>query len=136
MKKTGFLTAFWGAFWTLAKPDLVSPQRRKGLSLLATVIGLSIAIVALEVQFNLWNKDFYNALEKKDQAGFLAQLLRFTVIAVFWIIAGVYRIYLQQMLQIESRTWLHPTFLAEWLRDPAHYRLELAYGGIAHPDQR
>jgi len=136
MKKTGFLTAFWAAFWTLAKPYWVSPQRRKGIALLATVIGLSLAIVGLEVQFNLWNKDFYNALEQKDQSGFLAQLLRFTVIAVFWIIAGVYRLYLQQMLQIEWRTWLNENFLAEWLRDRAYYRLQLADGGIDNPDQR
>ena len=132
MKKTGFLTAFWA----LTRPYWVSPQRRKGLVLLAAVVGLSLGIVALDVQFNLWNKDFYNALEQKDQHGFLAQLLRFTLIAVFWIIAGVYRLYLQQMLQIEWRTWINENFLAEWLKDRAYYRLQLADGGIDNPDQR
>src|SRR5947209_6043151 len=99
MQKTGFLTAFWA----LARPYWFSEQRKKGLLLLATVIGLSLATVWLEVQFNLWNKDFYNALEQKDPAEFYAQLWRFTLIAVFWIIGGVYRLYLQQMLQIEWR---------------------------------
>jgi len=132
MRKTGFLTAFWA----LTKPYWLSPQRKKGLALLGAVVALSLGIVALEVQFNLWNKDFYNALEQKDQGEFLAQLLRFTLIAVFWIVAGVYRLYLQQMLQIEWRAWLNDNFLAEWLKDRAYYRLQLADGGIDNPDQR
>ncbi|HEY5898550.1 MAG TPA: ABC transporter ATP-binding protein/permease [Burkholderiales bacterium] len=132
MQKAGFLTAFWA----LAKPYWVSEQRKKGLGLLAAVVGLSLGLVYLEVQFNLWNKDFYNALENKDQAEFFAQLWRFTVIAVFWIIAGVYRLYLQQMLQIEWRTWLNEHFLAAWLKDRAYYRLQLVNGGVDNPDQR
>src|SRR6185295_13901955 len=62
MQKAGFLTSFWA----LAKPYWVSERRTKGLLLLVTVIGLSLGAVYLEVQFNTWNKDFYNALEKKD----------------------------------------------------------------------
>src|SRR3954470_18715671 len=136
MQKTGFLTGFWPAFWALAKPYWVSPQRKKGLALLVAVIVLSLAIVWLEVQFNFWNKDFYNALEQKDQAEFFGQLWRFTIIAVFWIIAGVYRIYLQQMLQIEWRAWLNEHFLARWLTERAYYRLQLVESGIDNPDQR
>src|SRR4051812_29760859 len=132
MQKTGFLTAFWA----LTRPYWFSPQRRKGLALLAVVVALSLAIVWLEVQFNFWNKDFYNALEHRDQAEFFSQLWRFTIIAVVWIIAGVYRIYLQQMLQIEWRAWLNEHFLARWLDDRAYYRLQLVESGIDNPDQR
>jgi len=132
MQKTGFLKAFWA----LAKPYWFSAQRKKGLVLLAAVVALSLAIVWLEVQFNLWNKDFYDALEQKDQAEFFGQLWRFTLIAVFWIIAGVYRVYLQQMLQIEWRAWLNEHFLARWLSERAYYRLQLVESGIDNPDQR
>src|SRR5947208_5695924 len=132
MQKARFLTAFWA----LAKPYWVSPQRKKGLALAATVIGLSLAMVWLSVQFNLWNKDFYNALEKKDQPEFLQQLWRFTYLAVFWIIAGVYRLYLQQMLLIEWRAWLNEHFLERWLQDRAYYRLQLIDRGVDNPDQR
>src|SRR2546423_170662 len=45
MQKARFLTAFWA----LAKPYWVSPQRKKGLALAATVIGLSLAMVGLAV---------------------------------------------------------------------------------------
>jgi len=132
MEKARFLTAFWA----LAKPYWVSEQRAKGLGLLAAVIGLSLALVYLSVQFNLWNKDFYNTFENKDQAEFFRQLWRFTYLAFFWIIAGVYRLYLQQMLQIEWRTWLNDHLLERWLSERAYYRLQLLDRGVDNPDQR
>jgi len=132
MQKAGFLTSFWA----LAKPYWVSEQRRKGLTLLAAVIGLSLALVFLEVQFNLWNKDFYDTFEKKDQAEFFRQLWRFTYLALIWIVTGVYRLYLQQMLLIEWRSWLNDHLLAEWLKDRAYYRLQLIDKGVDNPDQR
>ena len=107
MQKAGFLTSFWA----LAKPYWVSEQRTKGILLLVAVVGLSLGAVYLEVQFNTWNKDFYNALEKKDQPEFFAQLWRFTYLALIWIVVMVYRLYLQQMLYMEWRSWLNHNFL-------------------------
>ena len=132
MQKTRFLTAFWA----LAKPYWVSEKRAKGLVLLATVVGLSLAIVWLEVQFNTWNKNFFNALEQKNQSEFFRQLWVFTGIAFVWIVARVYQIYLQQMLQIEWRSWLNDHLLADWLKDRAYYRLQLLDRGVDNPDQR
>jgi putative ATP-binding cassette transporter len=127
---------FLSAFWALAKPYWTSEQRRKGLALLAAVIGLSLGLVYLEVQFNLWNKDFYNTFEKRDQAEFFRQLWRFTYLALIWIVVGVYRLYLQQMLLIEWRAWLNEHFLAAWLKDRAYYRQQLLDQGVDNPDQR
>ena len=132
MRNPRFLTAFW----TLAKPYWTSEQRGKGLLLLGTVIGLSLGLVYLEVQFNLWNKDFFNTFESKDQAEFFRQLWRFTYLALLWIVAGVYRQYLQQMLLIEWRAWLNEHFLSAWLADRAYYRLQLIDRGVDNPDQR
>ncbi|HUQ76120.1 MAG TPA: ABC transporter ATP-binding protein/permease [Burkholderiales bacterium] len=120
----------------MAKPYWVSEQRTKGLLLLAAVIGLSLGAVWLEVLFNTWNKDFYNALEKKDQAEFFSQLWRFTYLALIWIVVMVYRLYLQQMLYIQWRSWLNDHFLKQWLADRAYYRLQLVDAGVDNPDQR
>ncbi len=132
MRTTRFLTAFWA----LTKPYWVSGERRKGLTLLAVVVGLALMLVWIEVQFNTWNNDFYNTLQDKDQAEFFRQLGKFTLIAVLYIITAVYRLYFQQMLQIEWRTWLTERFLADWMKDQAHYRLTLLDRGTDNPDQR
>jgi vitamin B12/bleomycin/antimicrobial peptide transport system ATP-binding/permease protein len=132
MRNTGFVKTFWA----LAKPYWVSGERRKGLVLLATVVGLALMAVWLEVQFNRWNRDFYNTFETRDQAEFYRELGRFGLLALVWIVTGVYRVYFQQMLMIEWRTWLTERFLADWTRDQAYYRMALLDTGTDNPDQR
>jgi putative ATP-binding cassette transporter len=132
MQTTGFLKAFWA----LTKPYWISEQRAKGLTLLATVIGLALTMVYLEVQFNYWNREFYNTFENRDQAEFFRQLGMFALLALMWIITAVYRLYFLQMLQIEWRTWLTDRFLYDWMKDQAHYRMTLLDQGTDNPDQR
>ena len=133
--------AFWPAFWLLARPYWVSEQRRKGLLLLASVIAFTLALVWIEVQFNTWNKDFYDTFEGKDRLGFYLQLGKFTLLAAIFILLAVYKQYLQQMLLIEWRSWLTERYLADWLGAQAYYRLQLLEratpgGGVDNPDQR
>ena len=132
MRTTGFLRAFWA----LTKPYWVSDQRAKALTLLVTVVVLALAMVYMEVQFNYWNRDFYNTFENRDQAEFFRQLGKFGLLAVIWIVMAVYRLWFLQMLQIEWRTWLTDHFLKEWMQDQAHYRMQLLDRGTDNPDQR
>src|SRR2546426_321397 len=111
MQTNRFLTAFWA----LAKPYWVSEQRAKGFALLAAVIGLALALVWINVQLNAWNNDFYNAIQEKKIDDFYRLLGTFTLLVFAYIGIAVYRFYLQQMLQIEWRTWLNERFLAAWL---------------------
>ncbi|HYD58579.1 MAG TPA: ABC transporter ATP-binding protein/permease [Burkholderiales bacterium] len=127
---------FLKAFWALAKPYWVSEQRAKGLTLLATVVGLAMTLVWMELQFNSWNRDFYNTFENRDEQEFFRQLGMFGLLALMYIITAVYRLYFQQMLLIEWRTWLTGRFLDDWLGDRAHYRMQLLDRGTDNPDQR
>ncbi len=127
---------FFRTLWALTRPYWVSEERGKGLVLLGTVVGLALTLVWLEVLFNSWNRDFYNTFESRDQAEFFRQLGMFTLLALMFIITGVYRQYFQQMLLIKWRTWLTERYLADWLRDRAYYRLQLLDKGTDNPDQR
>ena len=127
---------FFATLWALTRPYWVSEKRGTGLVLLATVVGLALMGVWLEVQFNTWNREFYNTFESKDQDEFFRQLGLFTVLAVLFIVLQVYRQYFQQMLLIEWRTWLTERYLADWLKDRAYYRLQLLDKGTDNPDQR
>ena len=127
---------FLATLWALTRPYWVSEKRALGLTLLATVVGLALLGVWLEVQFNTWNREFYNTFESKDQAEFFRQLGTFTILAVLYIVNGVYRQYFQQMLMIEWRAWMTERYLADWLKDRAYYRLQLLDHGTDNPDQR
>jgi putative ATP-binding cassette transporter len=124
------------AFWQLAKPYWVSEQRGKGLALLAAVVGLTLGLVWINVELNYWNRAFYDAIQEKKIDDFYRLLGKFTLLAFAFIAAAVYRVYLQQMLQIEWRTWLNERYLNDWLRERAYYRLQLLDRGTDNPDQR
>ena len=129
-------TRFVTAFWALAKPYWVSEQRSKGLALLAAVVGLSLGLVYLNVQFNSWYNDFYNAIQEKRADDFYRLLGFFTFLAFLYIGFAVYRLYLRQMLEIEWRRWLNERYLRDWLGGRAYYKLQLLDRGTDNPDQR
>jgi len=129
-------TRFLKAFWALTKPYWVSKERRVGLTLLVTVVGLALFGVWLQVKFTDWNRDFFNALQDKDQGEFFRQLGQFTLLAVMYIVSGVYQIYFQQMLLIEWRSWITDRFLKQWTQDQTHYRMTILDKGTDNPDQR
>jgi putative ATP-binding cassette transporter len=122
--------------WRLAKPYFVSDDKKWAWGLLAAVIVLNLLLVGLNVRFNFWRNDFYNAVQNYDEPGFWKQLAIFTGLAVVFIATAVYSTYLQQMLQIRWRRWLTKQYLNDWLDAKAYYRLQLTGAATDNPDQR
>lgn len=149
MRKLG---PFFGDVWRLAKPYYMSEERWSARGLLAVVIGLRLVLVGFNVMLSYWNNAFFNSLQDKDATSFINLLLTwkvlpsgwimpgFTAIATIYIVIGVYRIYLVQLLQIRWRRWMTGQFLRDWLADRAYYRISLSASsdgkGTDNPDQR
>ena len=114
----------------------MSEQRALGLGLLAAVVGLSLGLVYLNVQFNTWYNDFYNTMQEKRAEDFWPLIGWFTFLAFVYIWAAVYRLYLRQMLEIEWRKWLNERYLQDWLGERAYYKLQLLARATDNPDQR
>jgi len=127
---------FLGNVWKLSAPYWRSEERWRAWGLLAAVVGLTLASVYLLVQFNNWNREFFNALEQKNEADFVALLIYFSFLAAVYIAVVVYETYLQQMLQMRWRIWLTKQYLGDWLGNQVYYRLELESRGTDNPDQR
>ena len=122
--------------WILIRPYWFSEDRWAGLGLLAAVIGLALFTVFINVLLSKWYNAFYNAIQDKDFPAFWNLLIRFSWLALLYIIAAVYQIYLNQMLQIRWRRWLTERYLGAWLTDGAYYRMQLTAGETDNPDQR
>ena len=56
----------WHASWSLIAPYWKSTDKWIARLLLASVVSLALGMVYLNVLFNDWNRDFYNALENKN----------------------------------------------------------------------
>lgn len=122
--------------WGLIKPYWKSEERASAWLLLLTVIGLTLAMVYMSVQFNAWYNLFYNALQEKNSEEFWKQILRFCMLAAIYIFMAVYAFYLNQMLQIRWRRWMTERYLKEWLAERTYYRLQLTGNPADNPDQR
>jgi putative ATP-binding cassette transporter len=130
--KRGFLRQAWDLAW----PYWKSEEKWSAIGLLAAIIALNLFTVWLNVRFNYWNNDFYNALQQYDWSEFWRQFAIFGVLALSFIIVGVYSSYLRGILHIRWRRWLTERFLRDWLEDRSYYRMQLNQATTDNPDQR
>src|SRR5215472_7406127 len=129
----GFLREAWNLAWPYWKSD----EKWPAIGLLTAVVGLNLITVWLNVRFNYWNNNFYNALQEYDWAEFWRQFAIFGGLALAFMLVSVYAAYLQRILHIRWRRWLTDRFLRDWLGNQAYYRLQLNQVTTPdNPDQR
>ncbi len=122
--------------WTLSLPYFQSEDRWPGRLLLASVIGIELSVVAINVLINQWNARFFNSLQDKNWSNFVWELQVFCVLAAAYVMLVVYQLYLNQWLQIRWRTWMTRFYVERWLHDSTHYRMQLTGDAADNPDQR
>jgi vitamin B12/bleomycin/antimicrobial peptide transport system ATP-binding/permease protein len=139
------LHPYWGAkervsvtptLWGFTLGTFHVREKLIAWALLIGVIALTLAGVRMEVLFNQWNNVFYNSLQDKDMAAFLTQMFRFSMLAAIYIVLYIYRVYLNQWLQIRWRRWMTDKYINEWLGDRVYYRMQLTGNQTDNPDQR
>jgi putative ATP-binding cassette transporter len=143
LRKAAAVRDFLHRIWVLSLPYFRSEEKWQARALLAAIVSLNLAFVYTLVQFNEWNRFFYDALQERNYPVFISQLVRYTVLACIYIVIAVYRFYLTQQLEMRWRAWMTRHYMDRWLQHGAHYHLELArYGHLApdlppdNPDQR
>ena len=82
---------FLRELWRLAGPYWNSEDRWAGRGLLAAVIGLNLGLIAINVRFNTWNADFYNAVQEFNESEFYKQIAIFTGLALLFVLVSVYQ---------------------------------------------
>jgi putative ATP-binding cassette transporter len=125
----------WQASWGLISPYWNSSDKWSARLLLASVVALALGMVYLNVLFNDWNRDFYNALENKNYTVFKEQLWQFSILAFIFILVAIYKIYLTQALEIRWRSWMTNQYMLDWLENQSYYRIEQT-ASADNPDQR
>jgi vitamin B12/bleomycin/antimicrobial peptide transport system ATP-binding/permease protein len=63
-------------------------------------------------------------------------MLVFCALATILVALQVYQLYLNQWLQIRWRNWMTSKYLADWMHDANHYRMQLQGDAADNPDQR
>ncbi len=132
---TGIASSF-STIWRLAAPYFYSEDRWPGRMLLAAVIAVELSLVGITVLLTYWQNSFYNALQGRNWDVFVNQLIYFCFLATCATVLHVYKLYLNQWLQIRWRRWMTKQYLSNWLDDATHYRMQLLGDTADNPDQR
>ena len=110
--------------WSLIRPYWVSEERGSAYRLLIAIIAMDLLLVGINARLNIWNRDFYDALQSKNVDAFPQLMLMFAGLAFAFITISVYIRYLRQMLGFQWRQWLTTRYLKEWLDGATFYRIE------------
>lgn len=130
------ISATLAIVWRIAGPYFRSEDKWAGRGLLGVVIAMELALVAINVLLNQWQNRFYSALQAYDLNQFVMEVWIFLGLAFTYVALAVYKLYLNQWLQIRWRRWLTQHYLGEWLDGATHYRMQLKGDPADNPDQR
>lgn len=133
--------------WELMKPYYTkSDERWKARALLATVIGLTLGQVYIDVKLSNWGNKFYNTIsalaqsedmkvreQKSDETYKL--LLDFSMLAGFFIGAIGAKYKLSEKLKLDWRKWMTQEYGNAWMNNGTYYKIQ-SKGLSDNPDQR
>ncbi len=118
-------------------PAFGARERRVAIAMVILLVVINQAQVGMNLRLSFFNRDWFNAIQNKDEAAFWSQL--FTVFipwAFIYIATAVLEYVVTSTLVIRWRRWLTGDYVTRWLDAHTHYRMSLAGGGADNPDQR
>ena len=112
-------------------------DRRRWASwlLLATLVGLGLAVVSINVHINEWSKGFYDTLTAFEADKLYGLIGEYLIYIAIFVVCAVYRAWLRKLLIIRWRSHLTDKLTGEWLHKRAYYRMSLN-AHTDNPDQR
>jgi putative ATP-binding cassette transporter len=123
-------------FWACASGFWRSKSARVSWALTAGLIALAVAQITVQYRLNYWNRDFFNALERRDAARLWEQALIFAPLAFLSISLSVASVWGRMTTQRKWREWLTKHLLALWLRDDRYRRLKFVTGEYQNAEYR
>lgn len=121
---------------TMRQALVASPVRRNLLLAVAGILVVILATAVGQVLLNRWNQPFYDAIQRRDMAGFLHQLLVFAEIAGALLLLNVSQQWLNQRIRLSLREALTTDLIGEWMKPTRAFRLTHAGAIGVNPDQR
>jgi putative ATP-binding cassette transporter len=123
-------------FWRSARGFWLGERRVLAWSLSLALVALVLLQLAVQLRLNIWNRDIFNALERKDAAGVLEQALIFLPLAAATVGLAIAAVYGRMSTQREWRAWLADHLIGRWLRRGHYFQLNLITGDHQNPEGR
>ena len=102
-------------------------------------VGLLLLIifnVAVQYGINVWNREIFDAIEKRDSATVLWLSAVFFPLAFTSVGLGVAEVFARMGIQRRWRAWLTDSVVSRWLNNGRYYQLNLVGGDHKNPEYR
>ena len=117
-------------------PSFGIEERKLAVAMIVFLVVINQAQVGMQLRLSFFSRDWFNAIQNKDQATFWSQLFAvFVPWAFVYIASAIFEFVVASTLIIRWRRWLTEDYVGRWLDRHTHYRMSLG-GGADNPDQR
>jgi len=125
------------AFAAVASGYWTAPgYRAVAWSLTGGLVVLGAANVGIALWLNIWNRDFFNALDKRDVGQLMELLWMLAAIVASAGVAVAIQLHVKRRLQINWRSWLSHVTVQRWLNSGRQYQLGMLADEVDNPDGR
>ena len=123
-------------FWLTSLGFWKGEQRRIAWMMTASLVLLVVLQLLVQYRLNVWNRELFDALEKKDGAVVLYQSGIFVPLAVASITIAILVVWARMRTQRRWRAWLIEDVGDRWLDKGRYYQLNLVAGDHNNPESR
>jgi vitamin B12/bleomycin/antimicrobial peptide transport system ATP-binding/permease protein len=123
-------------FWRTASGFWTGQSKREAWFLSVTLLAIILGQLFVQYRLNVWNREVFDALEKRDIAlvGWFA--LMFVPLALAAVAFNVASVWGRLTTQRAWRAWLTDHQIDRWLRNGRYYQLNLVRGEHQNPEFR
>jgi putative ATP-binding cassette transporter len=123
-------------FWRTASGFWTGQSKREAWFLTLSLLAIILGQLFIQYRLNVWNREVFDALEKRDIAlvGWFALL--FVPLALAAVAFNVASVWGRLTTQRAWRAWLTDHQIDRWLRNGRYYQLNLVQGEHQNPEFR
>ncbi|MFK4506548.1 putative ATP-binding cassette transporter [Bradyrhizobium huanghuaihaiense] len=123
-------------FWRTARGFWTGKSARWAWLLTVLLVATVLLQLLTQYSLNFWNRDFFNAVERKNGNELLSQALRFIPLAAASLSLAVFSVWGRMTLQRKWRAWLSDELYRYWLERDRFVRLNFVAGDYQAPEYR
>ncbi len=123
-------------FWLSALGFWTGKQRRIAWLMTISLIVLIVLQLVTQYRLNVWNREIFDALEKKNAGIVLYQSALFIPLAAISIAIAVLTVFVRMRTQRRWRAWFTEDTGDRWLDKGRYYQLNLVKGEHQNPEHR
>jgi vitamin B12/bleomycin/antimicrobial peptide transport system ATP-binding/permease protein len=123
-------------FWRSALGFWGKGGLRRAWLLSFGLVAVIVLTIVIQYGINVWNRAFFDALERKDGAASLRQALIFVPLIVTSVLLSVANVYARMSTQRVWRRWLTSHVVDYWLAKGRYFQLNLVRGDHKNPEYR